>query len=168
MIPDGWQHICAEAQVCRGTFGPVWRPSMSASPTKWSDKFEMAIRENGNGCVTIKDPEGAGVTVEDPRTLGMMISCIRSWRSVNSRKGGVVNIAPGIEFVISDGRPFFRVLGSAYRTMDYEEEQRIMDKLRWTACPCCERKISRIRLLETYERRAIRYDPPEGGDECDW
>lgn len=166
MIPDGWQRLHAEADRCRRTFGPVWRPSLTASPTRWSESFETAIRDSG-GSLTILDPDGAGVTNFTAEDVDRMLACLRSWKSIHSPTTGytTVTIVPGLEFGIFHGWPFFRVLGSAYATMTSGDVERVKEKIRWTTCPCCERKVLRTRLLKTYEERARWYDPPEYGDD---
>lgn len=154
--------LAAEARNRKESVNPKWRPNMSASPTQWSDSFESAIHDC-RGSLEISDPEGGRIDRIDARTVELLLSLLRTWPAMKGLPN--YSVMPGLDFGIFEGRPFFRVHGSAYRTMDDAEVSRVFDRIRWTECPCCERRISRVRLLRIYEDRAGWYEPPECFDD---
>lgn len=82
-----------------------------------------------------------------------LLDSLKSYREEPDKWGGIHEINDHLDLVFRPEGAFFRVNGTASGWIDEKELDRLIEKIEWTTCRHCNRRIGRVRLLEISERR---------------
>lgn len=87
------------------------------------------------------------------REIEDLLDILKSYRDEPDKWGGIHEINDNLEFVIRAEGAFLRAFGQASQYIDDKELEKLIDKVQWTTCRCCGRRIRRTRLLKLHEKR---------------
>ena len=91
-----------------------------------------------------------------------LLDTLTSYREEPDKWGGIHEINDTLTIVIRAEGMFFRVGGVATKWIDDKELDRLIDRIEWTTCHCCERKMRRVPMLKLQERRQAEARSWEG------